>query len=68
MPTFEEIDGVDEDGALAKALHLCEKVEWDPNDLSFFFNRMEIKMTVAKVKKNYTKFQVLSTILPRRDA
>ena len=39
MVVFEDENGTDSEGALASALRLCEKLEWDQNDLQFFFNR-----------------------------
>ena len=66
MPAFEEENGVDGEGALREALRSLEKLEWDANDIEFFFNRCETRMQVANVKKQYTKFQVLSEILPKK--
>ena len=66
MATFEDIDGVDDDNALSKALNQLAKFEFDLNDIEFTFNQIEIKMTTAGVKKNFTKFQVLSSIIPKK--
>ena len=63
---FEDEDGVDEAGALREACRNVEKVEWDDNDVAFFFSKVEIKMSAVGVKKQYTKFQVLSTVLPKK--
>ena len=43
-----------------------ERIEWDDNDVAFFFSKVEIKMSAVGVKKQYTKFQVLSTVLPKK--
>ena len=63
---FDREDGEDDAGSLREACRSLEKLEWDINDLQFFFNRAETRMKVAGVKKNYTKFQVLSEILPKK--
>ena len=63
---FEKENGEDDANALREACRSLEKLEWDENDLPFFFNRAETRMKVAGVKKNYTKFQVLSEILPKK--
>ena len=62
---FEDENGVDDDRALQEAIRNLEKVNWDPCDLNFVFNQVEIKMTAVGAKKSYTKFQTLSTILPK---
>ena len=64
MAVFEDENGTDGDNALGNALKNLEKLDWNANDLPFFFNRVEVRMKIAKVEKNYTKFQVLSEILP----
>ena len=63
---FEDEDGVDEAGALKEACQNLAKYEWSDDDLLFYFNQIEIKMSAAGVKKNFTKFQVLSTIIPAK--
>ena len=63
---FEAEDGADEAGALREACRNVEKLEWDDNDVAFFFSKAEIKMSAVGVKKQYTKFQVLSTVLPKK--
>ena len=64
--TFEDENGTDDAGALGNGLRSLEKLEWNENDLPFFFNRVETRMGSAGVKKNFTKFQILSEILPSR--
>ena len=66
MAIFEDEDGTDGAGALGNALKSLEKLEWDDNDIPFFFNKAETRMKIAEVKKNFTKFQVLSEILPKK--
>ena len=66
MVAFEDENGVDGENALGNALRQLEKLEWNTDDLPFFFNRAEIRMKIANVKKNYTKFQVLSEIIPTK--
>ena len=63
---FQDEDGLDEAGALREACRNVEKIEWDDNDVAFFFSKVEIKMSAVGVKKQYTKFQVLSTVLPKK--
>ena len=66
--SFESEDGADEAGAHKEACSRVEKVNWDKNDLLFTFSQIERKMAAAGVKKNFTKFQVLSEILPKEVA
>ena len=63
---FEDENGVDEPGALKEACRNAASVEWDDEDIRFFFNQVEIKMAAVGVKKNFTKLQVLSTVIPKR--
>ena len=64
---FEDEDGADvSDRSMMDACRNLERFEWQPEDLLFYFNQVEAKMNSAGVKKNYTKFQVLSTIVPRK--
>ena len=62
---FEDENGVDADNALRDGVKSLERLEFDPNDLGFYFGRVETRMGIAGVKKNFTKFQVLSEILPK---
>ena len=41
------------------------RLQWDKDDLLFHFGQIEIKMAAVGVKKNFTKFQVLATIIPK---
>ena len=61
---FEDKDGVDEARALQEACNQLARFKWNPTDLEFYFGQIEIKMAAVGVKKNFTKFQVLATIIP----
>ena len=63
---FEDENGVDSENALEKACNRAEKILWDDNDLQFVFNQFEIRVAACGVKKQFTKFQVLVNILPRK--
>ena len=64
MANFEDENGEDDAGAMRDACARVEKMPWMQNDLLFYFNQVEIKMQSCGVKKNYTKFQVLTGALP----
>ena len=63
---FEDEDGENDARALQEACSQLAKHECDDNDLDFFFNQAEITMASVGVKKNFTKFQVLSRIIPKK--
>ena len=63
---FEDENGQDEARVLQDACKNAEKVQWEENDLQFYFQQVEIKMAAVGVKKNFTKFQVLADILPHK--
>ena len=63
---FEDEDGTDDNRALQEARSALARFEWDENDIHFSFNKIEIEMAAVGVKKNYTKFQVLSTVIPKK--
>ena len=63
---FEDENGVDDARALQEASRNLERFQWDQDDLSFTFNQLEIKMATNGVKKQYTKFQVLSNIISKK--
>ena len=65
MATFEEENGRDSANALQDACRTLQNYAWQPEDLLFYFGQVEIKMAAAGVKKQFTKFQVLSTIIPQ---
>ena len=60
---FEDENGEDTAGALREGIQAVAKINWDDNDLKFVFKKMEISIAAAGAKKQYTKFQILSTIL-----
>ena len=61
---FEDENGADKAGALGEAMKTVANIAWEPEDLGFYFNQAEARMQAAGVKKNFTKLQVLTTILP----
>ena len=63
---FQDENGVDGDRALQDAVKSLDRLEWDDCDIPHFFNQAEIKMAIAGVKKQYTKFQVLASIIPKK--
>ena len=66
MASFETENGTDDANALQSSCRAMEKIEWDDNDVEFFFAQTEIKMASHGVKKQFTKFQALSTTLPKK--
>ena len=66
MVNYDQEDGVDEANAMQSAVAAVKHIKWDQNDLPFFFKQVEIKMKSNGVKKNFTKLEVLTTILPPR--
>ena len=69
MPTvnYDAAHADDEEGnAMDKAMNALRGKEWGEDDLKFYFQQVEIKMKSAGVKSNFTKLQVLSTILPKK--
>ena len=63
---FEDENGNDDPRAMQDACRNLQNFEFEENDLLFYFQQIEAKMSAVGVKKNFTKFQVLSTIIPRR--
>ena len=64
MTNYEDENGVDVGEALSKALNALNNFKFQADDLDFYFNQIEIKMQSSGVKKNFTKFQVLASIIP----
>ena len=62
---FDEENGADGADALNKAIQTLKNFSYDPVDLKFTFNQLEIKMKSAGVKKQFTKLQTLSTVIPK---
>ena len=54
------------DTAMDKAIGSVKNIHWMEEDLKFYFSQIEVKMKAAGVKSNFTKLQVLSTILPKK--
>ena len=65
MP-YDTENGTDGTDALNKAITALRNLAYDPEDLSFTFNQIEIKMLAAGVKKQFTKLQALTTVLPKK--
>ena len=63
---FEDEDGNDNANAMQEACRNLQRLEFEESDLDFWFSQVEIKMGAVGVKKNFTKFQVLSSIIPTR--
>ena len=61
---FEDENGTDDNRALQEATRALDKLQWNDCDVPFFFAQAEIKMGSVGAKKQFTKFQVLSSILP----
>ena len=63
---YDAENGVDKADALSKAINGMKGLTaFDPNDIHFFFNQVEIKMQAHGVLKQFTKLQVLTTVLPQ---
>ena len=54
------------ENAMEKAITSLKNHPWMEEDLKFYFSRVEVKMKAAGVKSNFTKLQVLSTIIPTK--
>ena len=66
MPNYDTQNGTDTAGAMENAVRNLKGYEWNQDDLDNYFNQVEIKMQSVGVKKQFTKLQVLSTILPAK--
>ena len=64
MTNYEDENGTDVGEALSKAINALNNFKFQTDDLDFYFNQVEIKMQSSGVKKNFTKFQVLASIIP----
>ena len=51
MVNYDEENGVDGAGAMDKAITHLKDYEWDPTDLEFYFNQVEIKMKQSRLCK-----------------
>ena len=63
---FEAENGTDNADALEKTINRVEKIQWDEEDLLFVFQQFGIKLAAVGAKKQFTKFQALTTILPKK--
>ena len=54
------------DNCLENGIRALRGYEFDEQDLRFYFQQCELRMQEAGIKKNYTKFQVMVAILPKR--
>ena len=65
MVNFDAEDGNDAAGAFKSAIDTVKNMTWEDNEPGWFFNQFEIKLQTCGVKKQWTKLQTLSTILPK---
>ena len=66
MTNFDQENGNDSAGAFKTAIDTVKGMTWDENAPGWFFNQFEIKLQTCGVKKQWTKLQTLSTILPKK--
>ena len=66
MVDYDAENGVDGVDALSKAIQALKSVAWENEEIMWFFNQAEIRMQTAGVKKQWTKLQALTTILPKK--
>ena len=64
MVNYDQENGADAAGSMQAAIVNLKGYVWNPSNLKFYFNQVEIKMKLSGVKKQFTKLQVLTTILP----
>ena len=65
MTDFDQENGTDTAGAFKAAIDTVKSMTWEENEPGWFFNQFEIKLQTCGVKKQWTKLQTLSTILPK---
>merc|ERR1711951_41293 len=63
MVDFDMEDGADADTAQAKMSGL--KLDFDRNDVEFWFNQLEMHLQTAEVKAQWTKRLLLHKLLPQ---
>ena len=66
MVNYDSETAEDVGEALQAACRSLKGYEFEQSDLDFYFNQVELQMRTNGVKKNYTKFLVLSSILPAK--
>ena len=64
MVQFEDENGTDGEKAMENACRNLANFVWDASDIEFYFAQIEARMAAVGVKKQFTKFQVLSVLLP----
>ena len=67
MVNYDSETAEDVGEALQAACRSLKGYEFEQSDLDFYFNQVELQMRTNGVKKNYTKFLVLSSILDDQD-
>ena len=63
---FEVENGDDTAGAMDQASRYLHSLAWSYDDLAFYFTQAEVKMASAGVKKQFTKFQILTMVIPTK--
>ena len=67
MAAFEDENDENSDTrALELACKQLDKFQWMDEDVKFYFQQVEARMASVGVKKQWTKFLVLQTILPMK--
>ena len=67
MAAFEDENDENSDTrALELACKQLDKFQWMDEDVKFYFQQVEARMAAVGVKKQWTKFLVLQTILPMK--
>ena len=66
MTNYDEETGVDSANALENACRALKGYEFGQLDLDFYFHQVELQLRTNGVKKSYTKFLVLTSILPSK--
>ena len=61
---YDMLSEEDGEGALEKACHNLKGYAFNPTDLGFYFQQVELKMRKVGVKNSFTKLLVLTSILP----
>ena len=64
MPDFDALN--ENDGDKAQELARSIKVDFDPNDVRYWFSELEGEMTMATVKSQWLKRTVLQRNLPKK--
>ena len=67
MAAFEdENENNTQDRAMEEASNQLKKFQWIDEDIPFFFQQVEARMSSAGVKKQWSKFTVLQNVLPMK--